>query len=515
MSLPSFGTYSFEIPLPDLGLNKRDSLRVMDPRYSPNLINFLPTQRGFLLRKGRTIYASGFAGKVVHMAELPLGDGTTKFVAWTGVTRHVYDISATTASPSTLDGSLTWTGDTWQSTVFRHVLFACNNGQIDGVKWTGTGNFATAFGAGAFTGYSGTEKARYVWSHRDRLYFLGDGATIWYGPVNGTSGALSSFDALSLLTLGGRLVMAGSLSSVRGSASQNYCALISDRGEVLIYAGAYPASTTWTLTGRYIVSPPIGIRSLFYFNGALHYVSQGGIVNIPQLMEQGGQFDLATDSISGELSGLFSGQSVSVPTIAEVSYSSKLNLLMMRIGDGTDATYARNSSPPAWAQFKWPTNSGPFATLNGSLYQADATGSVVYNNFSGYEDQVYIPSLVSTIQGAMDTGFVRPNPTIDISTALLAHVTTAMDSTISSNRSLITAEIDTDLYSVPDNPKSAVTRTLSGVGRNEFVVGGQGRSFSCSVKTSSSELGLVSIGSAIHNIELYAVELLCQKGGIV
>lgn len=94
-------------------------------------------------------------------------------------------------------------------------------------------------------------------SHKGRLYVAGGGTVIEYSSVGQVTGAMyDSFDVAEYMD--GQFILR--MFSVN-NINENLLIIFGDKGKVLIYAGDYPASSTWNLRYNLNISTPAGINA--------------------------------------------------------------------------------------------------------------------------------------------------------------------------------------------------------------------------------------------------------------
>jgi hypothetical protein len=101
-----------------------------------------------------------------------------------------------------------------------------------------------------------------VTAHVQRLWFVEkDKIDPWYLPVAAISGAAAKLTIGPFCKLGGYLMAIGSWSRDGGSGPDDMLVLVTSKGEVLIYSGTDPSSsTTFGLVGTFRIAEPIGRR---------------------------------------------------------------------------------------------------------------------------------------------------------------------------------------------------------------------------------------------------------------
>lgn len=290
---------SYTLPPPVSGINFRDSIDAMDPSYCLEALNVFSHGQTVALRKGTTLHAYNIGStNATAVFEYALQDGTIKLLAVSNNFR-TYDITAGGASPTDLSaGGTLLVGALPSTVIFRNRLFIKDSGSTNDVwYWDGA---AASLAAAAFTGPGGDDKAlTAISSFKSRLYFAGADASVWYGGIDAVTGALTQFDVQSLLSLGGVLYYAGPANKL-GDTNQQYFAMISSRGEVLIYQGDYPGSVTWSLVGQYSMPPPASRRSFFFWGANLVIITVQGVVLLSDVINSTGDLTYLSERINPE-----------------------------------------------------------------------------------------------------------------------------------------------------------------------------------------------------------------------
>lgn len=127
----------------------------------------------------------------------------------------------------------------------------------------------------------------YVFVFKSRLFFLKKNTTeAWYLPVDSISGAAAVLRVGSNLRLGGSIIAGGAFTHDGGFGPEDFCAFVSDQGEVVIYSGTDPSSATdWSLQGTYQIGRPIGNRCLQKIGGDLTVLTQDGMVSLSNALQ--------------------------------------------------------------------------------------------------------------------------------------------------------------------------------------------------------------------------------------
>lgn len=265
------------IPVPTGGWNTLLPLANMPPEFAVRLINWFPTPGWVELRKGHQSHCNTTSGAPVETVATYHGITTNSMFAWSG--SKIYDV--TTSTPST---SVTGLGSARAqfinfATTGGNFLWTCNgvdNPQyFDGTSWA----------AATITGISGPDIIG-VNAHKNRLWFTQvNSSDAAYLPVDQIQGAAVEFPLGGLWNLGGYLMAMGTWSIDAGTGPDDYAVFISSRGQVAIYSGTNPSSsTTWSLVGVFDMGAPIGRRCLTRVGADIAIICVDGVVPLSRAM---------------------------------------------------------------------------------------------------------------------------------------------------------------------------------------------------------------------------------------
>ena len=99
----------------------------------------------------------------------------------------------------------------------------------------------------------------HIWKHANRLFFVQGGTmNAWCLPVHAVGGELVYIPLSGAMKRGGSLLFGASWSVDSGSGLDDKCIFVSDQGEVAIFSGTDPTSSTnWKQEGCYDISRPL------------------------------------------------------------------------------------------------------------------------------------------------------------------------------------------------------------------------------------------------------------------
>lgn len=126
------------------------------------------------------------------------------------------------------------------------------------------------------------------WQYASRVFFVEQGTqSAWYLPVDAIGGAALEFSLAGIFKKGGALLMGGAWSIDSGDGMDDRCVFVSDKGEVVIFAGTDPSTAAdWVLQGRYDMAEPLGINARMQAGGDFLVATKDGIVPLSQIVQK-------------------------------------------------------------------------------------------------------------------------------------------------------------------------------------------------------------------------------------
>jgi hypothetical protein len=393
------------LPAPVMGLNTVDALADMDPRYGLSIQNFEATPQGLSVRQGYKTYATALPTSVTSL--LPYHAKTSsasKLFAVSGTA--IYDVTNAGAVGAPVVTGLNAGSPYWQSTLMTNgtggtsYLVAVNGTDtprmFDGTNWTTCSTAASPSAPGQFNTLDNNGTAVNlnaivdVLTHQQRLWFVKANSTIaYYAPIAAVGGQLSAFDFGAYFPTGGKLQKLSSWSTDLGGTLgiQTVLVVVSDHGDVLIYAGQNPATaTTWGISGQFKIGSPIGRRCTTPFAGDLLILTQDGLCPMSKYAvdSQTKESDAITYKISPTISNLVSAYSTT-PGFEMINYpgNDALILNVPQSSQSNNFQFCMNTETNGWTQFTgWGAQC--FALFNDNLYFGGT--NFVALAFQGYQD---------------------------------------------------------------------------------------------------------------------------------
>jgi hypothetical protein len=326
----------------------------MKPDDAVKLDNFFCTPFDVIVRNGYSNWATGITGTVSTLASYSPPGGGIKLFASAG--SNIYDVTVAGAV-----GAAVVTGQT--SSKHQHCNFGTAGGNFlymvngsdkpqlfNGTTWTAIDGVSVP----AITGVTTTSLIS-VNAFKNRLWFIEKNSTkIWYLPTLSVGGAAASLDFGSLFTYGGYLMAMGTWSLDAGYGMDDYAVFMSSEGQVAIYKGTDPASSsTWALIGVFDFNSPIGRRCMMKMGGELTILCQDGLAPLSKSLMSSSinNADMITDKIqhvlseySGLYSSLFGWETILHP---------QMNMLIINVPISSTQSYqlVMNTISGAWSRF--------------------------------------------------------------------------------------------------------------------------------------------------------------------
>lgn len=219
--------------------------------------------------------ASAITADVESLMSWSSGASSKLFAATNGC---IYDVGSG-GSVSTPDVT-GLTSDRWHHENFKGYLFMLNGADT---PRTYNGSHATQ----SITG-SGLTSSNllFPWAFKERLFMVEKNTlNAWYLGTGAISGAASKLDFSGYCRLGGVLVAGATWTRDGGSGSDDYCVFLTSKGEVLVYQGTDPSSsTTWALVGVFRIGAPVGDKPFRKVGADLVVICEDGYVSLSMVL---------------------------------------------------------------------------------------------------------------------------------------------------------------------------------------------------------------------------------------
>jgi hypothetical protein len=229
--------------------------------------------------------------------------------------------------------------------------------------------------------------------YAQRLWFVIANSTniVYMNNIGGVSGEASVFPLGQLMRYGGYIQAIGTWTVDTRQSVDEYMAIITSRGEVIVYQGTDPSTaTTWNLVGIYKIGAPIGRRCFLRISGDLQIITVDGLVGMSEM--------LSTDRAAANRVSL---TSIIMNPIAMAAQAYKNNwgwevqeyalgtLVILNIPiqeNYNQMQYVMNTITGAWSRFIGIDPTGAINAaygINANTWAVDATDNIYYGGNNG------------------------------------------------------------------------------------------------------------------------------------
>lgn len=366
------------LPAPIGGWNTASSLASMPPLDAITMDNFIPEEKGVVLRGGDSLFSENMSGDVETLVEYTAPGGNELLAASDG---NIYDITSGGSSPTSLGSG--FTNALWQTANYNsHMFFANGADTVQDYNGTTLANSTFTFAASAPAG--GLADLINVNVVRDRLWFVEDATGhAWYGPLAGVTGNLTLFD-IGEISRSGFLMQVASWSRDSGDGMDDLTVFIMSTGQCIVYQGD-PAST-FSRVGAFDAPKPIARRCTINLGGELIIITRGGYFTLSDIMA--GQVR-PQDALSAkirtavsdavEVGGSFDGWGITLTPDQR-----KLIVNYPTVDGATFEQHVFSTITKGWGRWQQ-RNTFAIGTLNDDLY-GGFTGGEVYKLETGKVD---------------------------------------------------------------------------------------------------------------------------------
>lgn len=340
------------VPAPVGGLNARDSIADMPETDAIILENFFPTPTKVELRNG---YASHVTGLPAWVETLAAYNGLTTKKLFAASGTAIYDVTTEGAVGAAVVSGMS--NARWQYTQMgtaagKYLLMVNGANKMryfDGTTWSADGGTFTVTGVG-------TENCININIFKNRVWLIQKNSMLaWYLPTSSVGGAATSFDLGPIFRLGGKLIGMYNWTLDNYTGIDDFAVFISSEGEIAVYKGTDPASTTtWALVGTFRTGRPIGDRPTVKVASDLVIVSADGAFAITKaLISDRAQNNVAltekiTNLITADVSNYksnFGWQIILHPI------GNKLIINVPQVENSTQYQYVMNTINGSWCKF--------------------------------------------------------------------------------------------------------------------------------------------------------------------
>lgn len=383
---------STTIQAPTGGLNAYNPISNMPETDAIVMRNFFPEAYGLRVRKGYVQHATGMSGEVCSILVYTPSSGSQK----------IYAVDQHNAWDITLPHDITGDTEAWESSSpwWQHTSFANPSG-THMIAFNGADDGVLVNSAGIHRLIVGTVAADYTWVgidpkklvapvvHQHRVWAIEKESTKgWYLPPEQVWGTAKSFDFGANFSRGGFLQALAVYTQDSGYGPDDYLAAISSAGEIVLYKGIDPDSSTgWSLVGVFFVGATFTRRCTAKYGGDVALLTQYGMVTIGSLAKPD-NVSVLDNALSQKIQTLIS------EVVYEGSYRSGWGILLFPTANmmiinvpglipSQTLQLVYNTITKAWSQFQG-MSANCFQTMSDSLMFGG--NGVVYRAWEGGKD---------------------------------------------------------------------------------------------------------------------------------
>lgn len=221
----------------------------------------------------------------------------------------------------------------------------------DGAAWTTTASYALS-GGGTVNSNTFVNIAAF----KRRLFFIEkDSMNFCTLPLDSIAGTMTRFPLGGLFDQGGYLMAMGTWTVDGGQGVDDYAAFITSKGQIAIYKGTDPTSSTdWALQGVFYIGVPLGRKCFAKYGGDLLALTSQGIFPLSKALQSATV--TSSSAISDTISGAFTSAAATYGSnygweIA-INFSKSQLLVNVPKTEFSDADqYVMNTITGAWCKY--------------------------------------------------------------------------------------------------------------------------------------------------------------------
>lgn len=286
------------IPAPIGGLNARDALANMKETDAVVMENWFPGTTSVDIRNGYESHATGLDAVETLM---PYNDGSSgNLFAASG--DSIYDVTGSGAVGAAVVSGLSNARFEFinMATAGGNFLLAVNGADklhgFDGTSWWEDGDTTHDI-----TGVD-TATCSHINVFKSRVWLIEKNSlSAWYLSAASIAGSATEFPLYGVLRQGGSLVAMMNWTIDNAAGVDDYAAFVTSEGEVAIYRGTDPSSSsTFALVGTFVVGRPIGKRCFLKVGADVLLLTEDGAFPLSRylLTDRSQSQNAITDKIS-------------------------------------------------------------------------------------------------------------------------------------------------------------------------------------------------------------------------
>jgi hypothetical protein len=372
----------YNLAAPTKGLKTDTALLDLSDEYALRLENLICQPDALATRLGCTSWATGLTGNGACFLQYQ-GNGTQALFVADSV--GVYDATASGVLPASVAARTAGRGRSANfSTSAGPFLYYVNGVDTpllyDGTTWTSI----TGVSSPAITGPTTTTLVD-VAAYRRRLFFLATNKlSFYYLPVDSVGGAATEFRIGSMCSRGGVAMGHATWSIDGGSGQDDMYAVATSEGEVIVFSGGDPGSSTdWDVRGVFYIGRPVSRDCFVKLGGDLLYLSEAGIFPLSKALLSSSINRSRTLTANIDPSVVASVRTYAANDGWQMIVLPRWSLILLNVPASPSFQYVFNTLSGGWSTFtNW--NAKAFVDFNGAVFYTD--GDSVIKAFTGTAD---------------------------------------------------------------------------------------------------------------------------------
>lgn len=398
-------------PAPSQGLHTSVSMGSSVTGSASVLTNFLPTVTGSRIRGGSMKTAKGADGTALRWAG-KYKQGNTEAIFMASETA-IYNMTAPATLPSTQSAAVSgMTSSDWAS--FQHTtadgaFLIMVNGEdprqlFNGSTWSTTP-------AITFPDTTTSDQLGYGFTFNNREFYTKNGSLdVYYLATSAVGGAATVFPLGGVVKKGGSILTGFSWAIESGDGLADYCVFVTTEGEVVIYAGSDPSSSTnFALKGVYQVGRPLGKNAWLRQGGDILLCTVDGLIRLSGVFQRD-QLQLSIEAISRPIDTEWKGAALLTGTGWTITPWVEQSVAFVTFPDNTylpDTTFVLNLVTGKWGLITgW--SALCYTTRVGNLYFGSDEGFMWQGDTGGNDDsQPFTATYLSSFESGGDYGLTK------------------------------------------------------------------------------------------------------------
>lgn len=281
----------FTLPAPVGGVDNSQPLSQMDSMNCQFAFNLFADGNGMRVRDGSIEHANGLTGTdgVRTMIEFSgQAENSTEDKVFAATKDGIFDVS--TADDTSPTKVVTWGTTSGGAGLVSHITFEtiADSYLLIADAENGLRQYAGSTGTWSTPSLSGGITAAdvvFVMEWKNRLWFIEkDSGSAWYLAVGTIAGACTEFAFGNRFAHGGFLKSMYNWTVDGGDGSDDYLAVLSSTGDLIVYRGTDPATIFESQGSWYIGQTPFGRNLAAKYGGDLLVLSRYGILSMAALL---------------------------------------------------------------------------------------------------------------------------------------------------------------------------------------------------------------------------------------